>query len=216
MTAKEIIKMPIVIIAGSLLLIGGVIALGFHFGGWFGGSDAWKAKNPEKAKPNTDPNAPNACDPDRVGYLKNGVKNTDCGQVPCHPYKDGYDEQGFPDVNCEKSRMQNPQGRTTGNGGTGIGGGGITLPSNYAPCDKQLWEDKKSGITFSFAMSTSMGICNPYYVIDAMNFIRNYLSSRAGLWDINKINEQIVPLQKLLQTKSYPNDLRLQMVWNKI
>lgn len=76
-------------IFGALVLLIVLYFIGVSFGWW---NNIFKKSDVI--------NIPNACDPNRIGYRKDGVKDSYCGQVPCDPNKIGYDMDGIPDFNC--------------------------------------------------------------------------------------------------------------------
>lgn len=76
-------------VLGALVIVVVIYFIGVSHGWW---KNIFKKATPD--------NAPNACDPTRKGYRKDGVKDSYCGQVPCDPNKIGYDMDGLPDINC--------------------------------------------------------------------------------------------------------------------
>lgn len=85
-----------------LAIIGTLVVATFFY--FFGVSKGWWRNIFTTTLPIID-DKPNACDPDRIGYRKDGVKDSYCGTVACNPNQPGYDMDGFPDPNCGFGRM---------------------------------------------------------------------------------------------------------------
>lgn len=86
-----------------LAIIGSLLVATFFY--FFGVSKGWWRNIFTTTLPIID-DKPNACDPDRIGYRKDGVKDSYCGTVACNPNQPGYDMDGFPDPNCGFGRVQ--------------------------------------------------------------------------------------------------------------
>lgn len=97
-------------------------------------------------------------------------------------------------------------------------GGGITPPSNFILCSKEVWDDLTDKIHFNFQVwvnpANNPNGCENQPILQAMNAIKSHVQKNQGTWNISQLNQQLQWFQNYF-SKTYPS-LALGMSWHKI